>query len=89
MNNITVIKNIISRKNAGIEPTETELILLDIFIKEFHLPNDGSQEIIESIQSVFPNEYGNAIDESLIENGFINGMISTSKIDVDLLFPWH
>lgn len=59
----TVIE-ILKRKKAGIDCTESESAEIKVFIKG-HIPLIGSGEIqlIEEIQTHFPIEYGEAIDE--------------------------
>lgn len=59
----TVIE-ILKRKKAGNDCTESESAEIKMFIKE-HIPLIGSGEVqlIEEIQTNFPIEYGEAIDE--------------------------
>jgi len=64
-----IVIEIIERKKNGIDCTEQESAEIKGFIKETLIMfGDGTVEIIEDIQELFPIEYGEAIDET--ENQF-------------------
>ena len=56
-----VINNIIERKKQGIDCTEEESAEIKGFLRELKLPDE--QAIVAEIQSLFPIEYGEFLDE--------------------------
>lgn len=67
------IQDILNKVKTGTDCTEEESAEIKMFVKEIHIPGDGSAKLIEQIQLLLPTEYGEAIDE-------ING--SVLKIEI-------
>ena len=56
-------KKIIKRKQLGIDCTEQESAEIKGYLREFKLPEE--QSIVSAIQMLFPQEYGEYLDEEL------------------------
>ena len=57
-----VIKNIITRKKQGIDCTEEESAEIKGYLRELKMPDE--QHLVGDIQSLFPQEYGEYLDET-------------------------
>ena len=78
------IYEIIERKRKGIDCTEAESAELKGWLRELKLPSDS--DIVSAIQELFPQEYGEFLDESEPETKdkqiLINEVIEHIKEDV-------
>jgi hypothetical protein len=59
---MTTILKIIERKKAGLDCTADECVQIKEYLKEFKSIDEG--EIVSDIQSLFPIEYGQYLDEA-------------------------
>lgn len=59
-----IIEEILNRKRQGIDCTEAESAEIKGFVKEHTVQiGNGDVQLIEEIQDLFPQEYGEAITE--------------------------
>jgi hypothetical protein len=56
-----IIRGIIKRKKAGIDCTEAESAEIKGYLREFKMV--GEQKVVAEIQLLFPQEYGEHLDE--------------------------
>jgi len=73
------IKEIIERMRVGKEPTQQERNQIQQWVQETTISvNFGMVEIIEDIQFLFPEEYGNAIEEKEEDEDLMVGSYLTT-----------
>ena len=59
-----LVKEIIKKKKEGAACTEEDLAEVKRFVRDtLIMIGDGSIDVIEDIQQLFPDEFGEAIDE--------------------------